>query len=185
MDKYPWLAVLTGRVLVGPENRLDPTCREMAASPIRVGRPLPGPALLGFLAGASVVRRSAFLEIGGFEPRFFIGGEEELLTLNLLGAGWELCYVDDVAIHHHPSEVNRDAAGRQKVIIRNHLWVAWMRYPLSWALRDTLQCGREALHDRTHRAALIEALGGLPWAIGRRRVVPPEVRRRIHQLHGD
>jgi hypothetical protein len=34
-----------------------------------------GPPLLVFLEGASVVRRDAFFEAGGFEPRFFIGGE--------------------------------------------------------------------------------------------------------------
>src|SRR5206468_925126 len=129
-DQYPRLAVLTGRVLVGPGHRLDPTCELMAASPVRPRVALPGPALLGFLAGASMVRRSAFLQAGGFERRFFIGGEEELLTLDLLSAGWELAYVDDVVVHHEPSQAGRDTSGRRRVSIRNHLWVAWLRYPL-------------------------------------------------------
>ena len=182
MDAYPQLAVVTGRVLVGPENRLDPTCREMAESPILVDGPLPGPALLGFLAGASMVRRSAFLAVGGFEQRFFIGGEEELMTLDLLGAGWELCYVDDVVVHHHPSEMSRDTSRRRKTVARNHLWVAWMRYPSTWALKATARAARAALTDRPSRAALGEALRALPWALRRRRVVPPEVQRRLRQL---
>jgi GT2 family glycosyltransferase len=182
LDAYPRVALVTGRVLVGPENRLDPTCRVMAASPISVADPLPGPALLGFLAGASMVRRCAYMEVGGFERRFFIGGEEELVTLDLLAAGWELCYFDDVVVHHHPSEVSRDTTRRRKTIARNHLWVAWMRYPWPWALKATAHAARTALVDQPSRFALAEALRGLPWALSRRRVVPREIQRRLRQL---
>lgn len=129
-----------------------------------------------------MVRRSAILEVGGFEKRFFIGGEEELLTLDLLAAGWELCYVDDVVIHQHPSEASRDPSGRQRVTMRNHLWVAWMRYPLIWALKATARAARAALVDQPSRTALNEALRGLPWALSRRRVISPEVQRRLRQL---
>jgi GT2 family glycosyltransferase len=183
LDSHPRLAAVAGRVLVGPDNRLDPVCREMAASPIQVDTPLPGPALLGFLACAVVVRRSAFLEVGGFEKRFFIGGEEELLTLDLLAAGWELCYVADVVVHHHPSDASRDPPSRQRVMVRNHLWVAWMRFPWPWALRATARAFRAAPVDQPSRAALGEALRGLPWALSRRRVVPPEIQRRLRQLN--
>jgi len=182
LDSHPRLAVVAGRILVGPENRVDPICQEMAASPIRVERPLPGPAVLGFLGGAVMVRRSAFMEVGGFEKRFFIGGEEELLALDLSAAGWELCYADDVVVHHHPSEASRDPSRRQRVMMRNHLWVAWMRHPLIWALKATAHAARMALVDRSSRSALGEALRGLPWALSRRRVVPPEIQRRLRQL---
>ena len=64
---------------------------------------MPEPLVLGFLAGASVVRRHAVLDVGGFEPRFFLGGEEQLLAIDLRAAGWCLAYVDDVVVHHHPS----------------------------------------------------------------------------------
>ncbi len=74
-DRHPRLAVLTARVLVGPANEEDPVCRELEKSPLPTEAGMPGRPLLGFLAGASVVRRAAFLEAGGFEPRFFIGGE--------------------------------------------------------------------------------------------------------------
>ena len=76
-DAQPRLAVISARVLVGPEDREDPACDVLARSPLPREPGMPGPPLLGFLAGASVVRRSAFLDVGGFEPRFFIGGEEE------------------------------------------------------------------------------------------------------------
>jgi GT2 family glycosyltransferase len=58
---------------------------------------------LGFLAGASVVRRSAFLAVSGFEPRFFFGGEEAMVVAELAAAGWALAYVNEVVIYHYPS----------------------------------------------------------------------------------
>ncbi|HVD28806.1 MAG TPA: glycosyltransferase family 2 protein, partial [Mycobacteriales bacterium] len=50
MRAHPRLAVLNARILVGPEERLDPVCSEMARSPLRTPLDLPGPALLGFVA---------------------------------------------------------------------------------------------------------------------------------------
>jgi GT2 family glycosyltransferase len=182
LDAWPRLALVAGRVLVGPEGRLDPTCREMALSPIEADVPLPGPAVLGFLAGASMVRRSAFLQVGGFERRFFIGGEEELLALDLLSAGWELAYAEGVVVHHHPSQASRDMDGRRRATIRNHLWVTWLRYPLGWASTHTAATVWRARSDPLARAALVEALRALPWALAHRQVVPPQVQRRLRQL---
>src|SRR5438093_3395665 len=49
LDAYPRIAVLSARVLVGPDQREDPACAAMAASPLpSVG--LPGRSILGFLA---------------------------------------------------------------------------------------------------------------------------------------
>jgi GT2 family glycosyltransferase len=182
LDAYPRLAVIAGRVLVGADQRLDPTCRAMAASPVTPTTALPGPAILGFLAGAAMVRRSAFLQVGGFERRFFIGGEEELVTLDLLGHGWELAYVADLAVNHHPSRLSRDTSARWVATDRNHLWAAWLRYPLSWAVGETVRVMLAAPTDPTSRAALAAALRGLPWALAHRRVIPPDVRRRLRQL---
>ena len=182
LDAYPRLALIAGRVLVGPENRLDPICRALAGSPVTSATALPGPAVLGFLACAAMVRRSAYLEVGGFERRFFIGGEEELLALDLLGNGWELAYVDDLVIHHHPSQLSRDASARRLVTERNRLWVAWLRHPLSWALKATVRAAWAARTDPTSRAALGAALRELPWALAHRRAVPPDVRRRLREV---
>jgi glycosyltransferase involved in cell wall biosynthesis len=90
LDRFPRLAVVTGTVLVGPTRQLDPTSRLMASSPLPSHAGFPGMAILGFLAGASVIRRAAFLEVGGFEPRFFIGGEETLVAWDLAAAGWQM-----------------------------------------------------------------------------------------------
>lgn len=177
----PSLAVITGRVLVGPENREDPICDELARSPLPRLPGMPGPPLLGFLAGASVVRRAAFLEAGGFEPRFFIGGEEALLAADLAARGHWLCYVPELVVHHHPSRL-RDGHTRRVNLVRNALWFAWLRRPLPIAMRTTLGLAWQRPWDRTTVRGLVAALGGLPWALSRRCVLPPEVERGLRLL---
>ncbi len=169
LDLYPRLAVLTARVLVGPEGRLDPVSALMAQSPLPA-RGLPGPALLGFLAGASVFRRKAYLDAGGYEPRFFLGGEETLLAYDLAAAGWQMMYAERLTVYRSPS-ARRDDAGRRRLLARNALWVAWMRRPLASALRRTF----EVLNEQRSAGALVDALAGLRWALRNRHVVPPQV----------
>jgi GT2 family glycosyltransferase len=173
-DRHPRLAIVTGRVLVGPQEREDPVCERLAHSPLPAEPDMPGPALLGFLAGASVVRRSAFLEAGGFEPRLFIGGEEELLAVDLATRGWWLCYVSDLVVHHYPS-AHRDSYCRRWHIVRNRLWFAWLRRPLASALRRTFAVARSESWDRIALRGFASAFAGLPWVLRQRRVVPPQV----------
>lgn len=173
-DAHPRLAVVTARVLVGPEEREDPICRELERSPLPAEPGMPGPPLLGFLAGASMVRRAAFLEAGGFEPRFFLGGEEELLAADLAARGWWLCYVPELIVHHHPS-LNRDAPTRRWHLVRNALWSAWLRRPLASAVRRTLWTAWSSPWNRGSVRGFATALAGLPWVLRERRVVPRSV----------
>jgi GT2 family glycosyltransferase len=183
-DALPRLAILNSRVLVGPEEREDPICSLMARSPLPREPGMPGPPLLGFLAGASVVRRSAYLEAGGFEPRFFIGGEEELLAADLASRGWWICYVPELVVHHHPSP-RRDGTGRRSTMVRNALWFAWLRRPLPVALRKTFEAARNHPRDRVAWLALAEALRGIPWTLRRRQPLPPDVERALQLLEED
>ena len=172
LDRYPQVAVLSARVLVAEEGREDPTCALMAESPLPSDQ-LPGPALLGFLAGACVMRRQPFLDAGGYEPNFFIGGEEALLTLDLAAAGWSVVYAPQLTVYHHPSPV-RDNRRREHLLVRNAFWVAWMRLPVAHAWRDTLRICR-ASRPRVLGAALLAALRGVPWVVRRRRILPENV----------
>jgi GT2 family glycosyltransferase len=173
-DKHPRLAVGVGRIFVGPEEQEDPVCTALERSPLPRQPGMPGPSLLGFLAGASVVRRSAFLDAGGFEPRFFIGSEEELLAADLVAAGWWLCYLPCLLVHHYPSP-RRDNNSRRWLVLRNSLWSAWLRRPLSSALRRTGRLVRTAPRRSATWRGLAAALAGLPWVLRHRRVVPPHV----------
>jgi N-acetylglucosaminyl-diphospho-decaprenol L-rhamnosyltransferase len=172
---HPRLGLLAARILVGDSGRLDPTCAAMARSPLSSDVPLPGPKVLGFLACGAVVRRDAYLAVGGFEGRLGIGGEEDLLAMDLASAGWALAYVEDVVAHHHPQTAARP--GRRALVARNDLWSAWLRRPLRVALRVTLAAARDG-HGRGFPAAL----RGLPWIARRRRVVPCHVERDLQRL---
>jgi GT2 family glycosyltransferase len=168
-ERHPRLGLIAARVLVGPDERTDPVCAAMAASPLP-GAGLPGPAVLGFVACGAIVRRDAFLEVGGFEARFGIGGEEELLALELAAAGWGLAYVEDVVACHHPSP-SRDPARRRAVQTRNALWTAWLRRRVRGVIAVTAAMARGGLGDPAGRAGAVEAVRGLPWVLRERRPV--------------
>lgn len=180
LDMYSVIAAVCGRVLLGEQGREDPICGVMAASPLH-STGMPGPVLLGFIACAVVFRRQAYLDAGGYEEKFFIGGEEELLTLDLAVAGWRIVYVPQLTVHHHPSP-QRDNPGRQKIVLRNALWVAWLRLPAASAWEETRRLCRSAPSRRVLKAALLNAARELPWVLRKRRVLPQEVHSMYRQL---
>src|SRR5207253_11095878 len=61
----------------------DPLCELLAASCLPRGDDLPGPRILGFLACGAIVRREAYLGVGGFEFRYGVGGEEDRKSTRL------------------------------------------------------------------------------------------------------
>lgn len=178
LDAHLQLALIVGRVLIGAANEPDPICDVLENSPLERKPGMPGPALLGCLAGACAIRRSAFLQVGGFPTWCFLGGEEELLAVDLAVAGWWLCYVPELVIHHYPSPI-RDTATRDCNVIRNHVWFAWMRRPLEVAFKTTLQVVRKSFVSRPARRALFQAISGLPRVLRRRSPVPPEIEQQL------
>jgi GT2 family glycosyltransferase len=185
-DAHPELGLLGAHILVGPEDRDDPICAEMARSPLTwhaapPGQPgLPGHVLASFLGGASAVRAAAFADAGGFEPRLVVGGEEELLGAELVTAGWAMRYVPELVVHHHPEGVRR---GEVRALgLRNTLWFAWRRRPwpagLAWSAYVLRSSGPRPETVR----GLALALGGLGWVLRTRRRVPPGIERGLRRL---
>jgi GT2 family glycosyltransferase len=178
--RHPRLGLLAARVEVGAERRLDATSAAMAASPL-VDRdrsdPLPGTAVLGFLACAAIVRRRPFLDVGGFSRILFFGGEEELLALDLAAAGWAVRYDERLVVHHvaEPGGRDHDGPARRALQRRNALLTAWMRRPPAVVARAVAGEVRAAARDSTARTALREALPRLPAAHRARRMLPPQV----------
>jgi GT2 family glycosyltransferase len=173
LDAAPRVACITARVMVGRRRREDPCSALMADSPLP-SHNLPGRAVLGFMAGASVFRCTAFHAVGGYEPRFFLGGEEALIALDLAAAGWVMLYSPELAVQHLPSR-KRDAAARRTLLLRTALWVAWLRLPWRDAAIESLQLLRAARGDGELAAVSLRALSGAGWVRQRRRVVPPQV----------
>jgi N-acetylglucosaminyl-diphospho-decaprenol L-rhamnosyltransferase len=183
LDRHPRLALVQARILVGPEERTDPVCAAMAASPMAPADDQPGSPLVSFVACAVVIRREAFLAIGGFHERLGVGGEEELVGWDLLAAGWQMSYVPEVIAHHHPPPTSGQRPGRRKAQARNALWTAWLRRPLNVAAIETAGSLRQLRHDRSVVAgAFGSAVTGLPWVLRERRVNPPHVEAMLRML---
>lgn len=180
-DAHPKLGLIMSRILVGPEERLDPTCELMGSSPLPRCEDLPGIPILGFVACGAIVRVSAFLGAGGFNSRFGFSGEEALLAMDLASGGWGLSYVGSVVSHHHPSK-QRNVKARLTIGVRDHLWTTWLRRAPRKVILTTLQAMQLARTDRVSRAGLIQALGGVMWALRHRRAIPAELERQLEVL---
>jgi N-acetylglucosaminyl-diphospho-decaprenol L-rhamnosyltransferase len=178
LHAHPRLGLLAARVLVGPRRRLDPTCARMADSPLAdaAGADVPGVPVLGFVACGAVVRRSAFLQVGGFDARYGVGGEERLLAGDLVAAGWLVRYDERlVARHFPPPAAPARHAARIAQVVRNDLWSAWLRRPARALPAATLRAlvdGGAGWHALRGAGA---ALRGLPWVVRERRPHPREV----------
>ena len=183
LDRAPRLALLAARILVGQDERLDPVCLAMRNSPLGEV-PGVGPRLLGFVACGAVVRRSAYLDVGGFHPRFGVGGEETLLAVDLTERGWDCAYVDEVVAHHHPSTV-RDPTARRVREVRNAIWTLWLRRPLTAVLPGTARVLARLPVDREARAGLREALAGARWVKAERQPITPPTERALRRLARD
>ncbi|GAA4901511.1 GT2 family glycosyltransferase [Stackebrandtia albiflava] len=181
LDTHPGLATVTGRCLVAPGLAEDPITPELRYSPVPGPDWLPGPALMGIMAGLTVFRVSAFRAVGGFHARLWFGGEEELLALDLAAAGWWMCWAEDVIVHHLPS-TRRDSTERRRLGIRNTLWTSWLRRPAGVAVRHSARVVRSAPRDADTARATAAALAGLPWVLASRRVLRPHVERRVRSL---
>jgi GT2 family glycosyltransferase len=180
-DAHPRLALIAAATSVGGgDGRPDPLNDVLAASPLGTAPDLPGPSVLGFLACAAVVRREAFLGVGGFHPVLHFGAEERLLALDLAAQGWGLAHCPEVVARHDPDPGERP--GRSTRVRRNDLLTAWMRRPLRCALARTAGLARDSRTDPQARRALAGAARRLPSALAHRRVLPPWVERRVRAL---
>ena len=186
LDTHPKVAAVTARILVHRPGATaqpteDPIVAELRASPLPAPSWLPGPVLGSFLAAATVMRTDAFRAAGGFSPRLWLGGEEELLAADLAAAGWWLVYDEGLTAHHRPS-AQRDSTMRRRQGLRNTLWFTWLRRPLPAAVRRTATLAATVPRDTVSALAFADAAAGLPWVLRERRPLPPVVERRFKLL---
>jgi GT2 family glycosyltransferase len=177
LDAHPQVAVVVGRVRMAGDGSEDAVTRKHRAEVL--GRSAAGPDVLSFPAFAAVVRREAYLSVGGFSPFLFFGGEEHLLALDLAAAGWQLVFTEDAVAWHDPAGPDRPSPARWALQSRNDVLVDWLRRPLPVALAATGRLARQAAQDPAARHALAGVLRRLPAALRRRRRVPADLERRF------
>jgi GT2 family glycosyltransferase len=182
LDDNCRVGLIAAKTLVGPEEQPDPVGQLMSRSPLGHRPGLPGPSVLGFLACSVVMRREAYLGVGGFSPLLHFAAEEKLLSYDLAAAGWELCYVDRIRAHHHPSAYRPPGTRRQAQELRNDLLISWLRRPLAVAVRETIRAVRHARRDPVAELALKGLALRLPAALARRTRLPARVEDQVRLL---
>lgn len=180
-EAYPRLGLAAARILVGPFERLDPVCQKMQASDLAYPLELPGPGILGFVACGAIVRKEAYLEVGGFHDRYGVGGEEQLLALDLATKNWGLAYVEELVAYHDPS-LKRHPAQRRRRQMRNDLWSLWLRRPRGSMIRNTLNRVVSCATDPYAALGVVDAMMGLPWVVRDRRPIDDRLDRQMGLL---
>lgn len=179
-EQYPGLGLVQGKIVLHGK-KLEPACQLMDESPLTTPHDFPGKYILGFVACGAMVRKDAFLSAGGFHHQFGVGGEEELIALDMAEKGWVLAYFKEILAFHDPSPI-RDITRRKQMAVRNHLWSVWLRRSLSSIGSETTPLLKKAVTDRDVRKGVIEACAGLPWVLKERKPLSSELEREVLKL---
>jgi GT2 family glycosyltransferase len=126
---------------------------------LRAGRkgaaPTDGFAAFSFPEGACMIRRTAYLEVGGFFEPYFLASSEVDLGARLQANGWQVRYFPQAAFDHMKAESERQSSELNLYYrIRNHLWYIWLRFPTSVAVRRTIGYLAFDLVEATYRREL-------------------------------
>jgi GT2 family glycosyltransferase len=178
--KHPRVGLIAASVIVEPGGRPDPIVADFHDSPLP-STPA-GKCVLGFLACGSVVRRSAFLMADGFHPLLHVGGEEELLAIDMVSRGWLLVHSPAVIAHHEPAPEETDRPDRRARMMRNRALISVMRRPHRRTAARVLRMASSALVDGRARQTLLETFAAFPTAIGNRRRVDAVVEAQLSLL---
>jgi GT2 family glycosyltransferase len=106
---------------------------------LRAGRDEPtsdtGLPAFFFPAGACMVRRDAFLEVGGFfEVYFHSQGELDLAT-RMLAEGWDVRYLPSARFVHLKAATGREKSEMLQLRVRNQVWYFYRHFPALVAAR--------------------------------------------------
>lgn len=181
-DAHPGVGLLAARTIVLPRDEEDGFSRMLADSPLGHPPHLPGPAILGFMSCAAIVRKSAFEQAGGFSDILHFRGEEMLLAVDLATLGWGLCYRPALVAFHQPSQVRATTAAQAARVMRNDVLTTWLRRPARHCLRATGTLLTASLRDIEHARAATEAVARLPAVVRGRRRLPGHVERALELL---
>ena len=87
-----------------------------------------------FANSGAVLRRSIYLQLPGFESRFFHMYEEPDYALQCVAAGYDVLFSPVITIRHHYSGQARDEIRIHHRHARNEFWSTIMRCPFPFAV---------------------------------------------------
>jgi GT2 family glycosyltransferase len=128
--------------------------------PAPAGEPVVVNNFIGF---AHLVRRSAFLDLGGYREIFGYHGEEKELSLRLLDAGRSIVYLPDARIAHVSDPASRNVRAYLRLVSRNDCLNSLYNDPaerMIWMVPARL-----VLYFRMRRGWKIHDPGGAWWVV--------------------
>ena len=137
---------VVGPILYLDDGDLDPAARRNFPNPINamhrflgasralgklVARPYNEPVVEGrevdvvdAVSGACLlVRREAFLEIGGFDPRYFMYGDDLDLQRRLVDCGWKALFVPSARVRHRKRKSSQQRLVRTRFEFYRSMWI--------------------------------------------------------------
>jgi len=133
-----------------------------------------------FANSGAVLRRSTYLQLPGFESRFFHMYEEPDYALQCVAAGYDVLFSPAVIIRHHYSGQARDEMRVHHRHARNEFWSTLMRCPfpfafalLSWRVFSQFRyaCKRGWSWVIREPTWWCQALVGIPSCLRKRKLV--------------
>jgi GT2 family glycosyltransferase len=133
-----------------------------------------------FANSGAVLHRATYLELPGFQSRFFHMYEEPDYALQCVAAGYDVLFSPIVTIRHHYSGQVRDEVRIHHRHSRNEFWSTLMRCPFPYALAMILWRVFAEFRYACHRGWSwvvrepvwwCQALTGIPYCFRRRRPV--------------
>jgi len=133
-----------------------------------------------FANSGAVLRRSTYLQLPGFESRFFHMYEEPDYALQCVAAGYDVLFSPVITIRHHYSGEARDEMRVHHRHARNELWSTVMRCPvlcalgiLAWRVFSQFRyaCKRGSSWVVREQVWWARALAGIPYCLRNRRPV--------------
>jgi GT2 family glycosyltransferase len=142
----------------------------MQASP--ASHPCFIPSYIGF---AHLIRRSAFLEVGGYRALYEFHGEEKDCCLRLMDAGYDIVYMPDPPVVHLNDPAGRNVKRYLRYVIRNDCLGAMFNQPIPIVFVTVPM--RLARYVMMRRMGKVKDPWGLLWIVGQLVVQLPTVAR--------
>lgn len=138
-------------------------------------------AVRSFPNSGAVLRRSAYLELPGFEPKFFHMYEEPDYALQCVGAGHEVIYSPVITVRHHYSGAARSELRNHHRHSRNEFWGVLLRCPFPQCIglagyrvlsQFGYACKRGLNWVVQEPVWWWQALTGIPYCLRKRQPIP-------------
>ncbi len=78
---------------------------------------------------AAMLRKSVFIELGGYPAQFRIAYDEPDFSVRCVCAGWQIRYEPSLTFRHHYSSAQRSELRMHQTHARNEIWSVIMRCP--------------------------------------------------------